>query len=94
MSVKEQCDFPHASYISVWNAYVINPYSDLGGWAIRGWKKTKPPAELLYTLKNKRIRLYSRKSYALTLLDLYYANADDIGVTLQPVKIKHMACHC
>ena len=23
----------------------------------------------------------------------YYANADDIGVNLQPVKIKHMANH-
>ena len=27
----------------------------------------------------------------VSIIEIYYANADDIGVNLQPVKIKHMA---
>ncbi len=29
----------------------------------------------------------------LKSIEIYYANADDIGVNLQPIKIKHMANH-
>ncbi len=36
---------------------------------------------------------YSSACSALKSIEIYYANADDIGVNLRPVKIKHMANH-
>ncbi len=38
---------------------------------------------------SKPVKLHS----ALKCIEIYYANADDIGIIIQPVKIKHMANH-
>ena len=37
--------------------------------------------------------VYRQLYSALKSIEIYYANADDIGVNLQPVEIKHMANH-
>ncbi len=37
--------------------------------------------------------VYPLKLVQFSELEIYYANVDDIGVNLQPVKIKHMANH-
>ncbi len=37
--------------------------------------------------------VYNTSDHSLQSGDIYYANADYIGVPLQPVKMKHMASH-
>ncbi len=39
------------------------------------------------------VGLHLNTVYRQVSIEIYNANADDIGVNLQPVKIKHMANH-